>query len=201
MTERYPPQLGVAPMTIIAFVRESEDTLLLAADRQFTGDGIRDLHVKLRRVTNQQIAWSSSGNSAIGLGEFGGWLEACDFNKKGWGSFLLEAMQKLNELNSNQRKSMEASGAKLKDEDICAEVMIVGWLDGKMGAYELTRSGQPINVLGYNFNAIGSGGKFALVARAAIGMCGANLDCLTTLRIVMKSVAGHVDGCLEPIDI
>lgn len=197
----FAPQLGVTPLTIVAIMKESEDSLLLAADRQITGDAIRVLRLKLRKVPNQQIAWSSSGNSSIGLGEFGHWLERYDFDGKDWWSFGLDAADKLSELNGNQRKRTELSRAKLRDEDICAAVLIAGWLKGEIRAFALTSVGILSDALEGNFNAIGNGGDFAVVAKTAIEMCGVNLDCFTTLRFTMESVAGHVVGCNAPIDI
>ncbi|MFC2006682.1 hypothetical protein ACFLUQ_00750 [Chloroflexota bacterium] len=203
MSERFIPRLRIAPVSIIILAKESDDALLLAADRQFTSDGIKSNSLKLRKVPGQQIVWSSSGSSSIGLTDFGNWINTQTFDGKNWGLFYPKAMDKLNKLNSKQRKSTESARASalFKDEDITAEILIAGWLEDKMGAYELTRGGQAIYISGQYFNAMGDGRRDAYVAREALIRGKGNLDCLTILKIVMESVASHVDSCNNPIDI
>ena len=79
------PWSGEYPVNIVAFMRESEDSLLLAADSQFTNEDIRMTKSKLRRVSSQQIAWSSAGNPSIGLDDFGVWVNTYDFKGKDGG--------------------------------------------------------------------------------------------------------------------
>lgn len=76
MNELLAPRLEVTDMTVIAVMRETEDSILLAADRHHNRGGIRDLHIKLREVPikNQHIAWSCSSNPDIGIDGFGEWM-------------------------------------------------------------------------------------------------------------------------------
>lgn len=205
MNDKFAPQLGVYPMTVVAFMRESDDNLLLAADQQFTSDGCRTYHPKLRQVNGQQIAWSSAGNPAIGLDKFGEWINRYDFTNKNWEVFIEKATSKLSQLNGKRGKMAKTAGAEYKRESMGAEVLIVGWITKKPGAYYLTNDGECFPVLQYKFEAIGSGKTSALVARTAIQtaihMCRKDLDSLTILKLVMESVTQHVDNCLPPIDI
>jgi len=186
-------------MTIIAIEKEVGDSILIAGDQQFTGDGYRVSKPKLRRVYNQQIAWSSAGNPDIGLDKFGGWLNNYDFASSNWGTFSEQATARLAQLNSEQRKLTKTSGVEVDDSKICAEVLIAGFVSGELDARILTNDGRCFRA--NKFEAIGIGAKSAIVARAAVDMCQTNFDIPTILKIVMESVSGHIDDCFPPIDI
>lgn len=188
-------------MTIVAFMRETPDSLLLAADSQFTSGDIRMSKSKLRQITNQQIVWSSAGNPSIGLDEFGGWLNTYDFSGSVWASFINHATNKLSELNGAQRKRTELSGGEWKPEEYAAEVLIVGWIVDKAGAYILSNDGRLIDVLDYGFDAIGTGAKYAKIALWATELCGEKQDNLKTLKIVMRVIAEHVQDCCLPVEL
>jgi len=98
-----PLELGVLPMTVVAFMEESKDSLLLAADQQFTRRRGKYKDNKLRRVKNQQIAWSSAGNPQIGLDDFGEWINRYDFTGKDWGLFIEDVDMQVSML-SGERK-------------------------------------------------------------------------------------------------
>ena len=198
------PKLGVVPMTVIAFQRESENTLLLSADSQYSMDGFRIFHSKLKQVPNQCIAWASDGNPSIGE-QFASWLKKDEFSKKNWDSFSSDAKEKWAELNGQQKRLTRLAGADEEEDNVTSIALIVGLIAGEMGAYVFSKTGIPYNVLGHNFHAIGDGTECAFVARTAIEMylekSGAILDCEAKLWIVMNTVAKHRGSCHTPIDM
>ncbi len=186
-------------MTIVALMKESESSLLLAADSQFTSEDIRTIHSKLRQVSNQPIAWSSAGNPSIGLDEFGRWLETYDFSGKDWCSFAEDAIGQLNKLNGAQRERTKLSGAEW-NKNFAADVLIAGWLAGKMGAYALSEDGRFHDALKYGFEAVGTGGSYAKIALYTARVCMGDQDTVNTFKIAMRVVAKHVQDCFLPIE-
>lgn len=190
-------------MTIVAVMKESEASLLLAADSQFTAEGTKKSQSKLRQIPNQQIAWSCAGNPSIGLDEFGDWLTSYDFAgkaSKGWRPFIDAASKKLSQLNGAQRERTRLSRAEW-NKNLVAEVLIAGWLNNKLGAYVLCDDGVRYDVLRENFDAIGTGRAAALAARSVVKSCKVDLDEFTTLKIVIEAVAVHVQDCCSPIEM
>jgi len=197
--EKLTPRLGEFPMTIVAIMKESEDSLLLAADSQFTDGAIRSTHSKLRTVPEQLITWSSAGNPSIGLDEFGGWLKAYDFSGKNWSSFAEDATSQLSRLNGAQRERTRLSGVEW-NKNFAADVIIAGWLAGIMGAYALSEDGRFHDALQYGFEAIGVGAAYAKIALSTVRLCQGDQDKEATLKIVMRIVAERVQDCILPIE-
>lgn len=200
MSERVTPRLGEFPMTIVALMKESEDSLLLAADSQFTDGDIKSTYSKLRKVSSQLVAWSSAGNPSIGLDEFGEWLKTYDFLEKNWASFAEDAIGQLSRLNGAQRERTRMSGVEW-NKNFAADVIIAGWLADTMGAYALSDDGRFHDALQHGFEAIGTGAKYAKIALHTVGLCQGYQDKETTLKIVMRVVAERVQDCILPVEV
>ncbi|MFC2044388.1 hypothetical protein ACFLT8_04265 [Chloroflexota bacterium] len=200
MSERFTPRLGIVLMTIVAFMKESDDSLLLGADSQFTSNGYRDFGIKLREVKNQYIAWASEGNPHIGLEEFGEWVDGYNFTDKNWGMFIDEATTQLSELNGRRKSNAEKAGYEYKRDSMGAGILIVGWLAGKARAYELTNDGGCFTILDFT-KGIGVGGKSFRVAIAVIQRLYDIFDNLAAFYIALESTASYIEDCSPPIAI
>ena len=105
----------------------------------------------------------------------------------------------MNKLNGAQRERTKLSGAEW-NKNLAADVLIAGWLAGKMGAYALSEDGRFHNALQYGFEAIGIADNYARMALWAVELCKEGQDKLATFKIVMKVVADHVQDCSLPIE-
>lgn len=196
--ERITP-LREYPVTIVAFIRESEESLLIASDSQFTSGDIRMTASKLRQIPNEKIMWSCAGNPSIGLDEFGDWINTYDFKDVDWATFAKIAITQLSRLNGEQKGRTELSGMEYKPESMGAEILIVGWLNGKPNAYILSENGTFTDVLQHEFWAIGTGGRYARIAKYTVDLCGQKGK-LSTFKIVMEIIARHVQDCCLPVE-
>lgn len=200
MNEIFELGLGVVPMTIVAFARESKDCLLFGADQQFTREDIRIFQPKLRQINNRQIVWGIAGNPAIG-DDLESWLNLYDFANKDWTVFANDLLLRLSQLNGQRRHMAQIAGAPFKPEEMAAELLIAGWLSDQLRVYTMGYDGGCCDSLKYNFDAIGKGGKYAIVARYAIGKVHKDMTILDIFRSVMDTVSSHVESCLPPVDI
>ena len=168
------PRLQVEyDLTIAIAIRESDTSILLAADGQATGKTIKVPIKKLRQVPNTHILWAASGNPEIGITEFGEWLYAYPWlSSIGWPQFASDAIEALARLNGRQRQRAELSGLEAREEDL-ADCPIAGWVGGEPGIYALSTDGRLTEVwhlLG--FWALGSGVPHAVAVNMALDLDG-----------------------------
>lgn len=188
------------PMTIIAAMKESEISILLSSD---TG-AMENLNVRLSNFTKLRshpkanLAWAASGNKSIGIEDFTPWLESYNWPPSDWKVFKNHAIDKLCELNGEQRRLFAKSGATIED-DILADCLIVGWLD-RPEIYLLGNNGIAQSYWDIGFEAIGSGANHAWIAYKALEHI-TTLPKLLELQIIMDVVARSAVGCELPFHI
>lgn len=156
-------------MTIVALVKESDDTFYLGADSQWTdSEGAKTFKSKITVVNSQGniIAWATAGDPQIGIVEFGNWVREYQRTETTtWQSFIEEVAGEFARLNRIRRQIGKKAGINVNDptfknENLCV-MLICGWLNQSAAGYHIGSDGhyQSLEMLG-NFT-IGTGAHFA----------------------------------------
>ena len=185
-------------MTLIVALKESENSVLLAADSQATGyGGIKTRISKIRSVANRPILWACSGNPYIGLSQFGHWIDSYKWSMPTWENFLTDARNELSRLNGAQVEATALAKAEL-GPDFVADCLFVGWL-GELGIYAISSDGRIVEPVEDGIYAIGTGGAYAILVNKAIKEAN-QLNPEARLRIVMSTVGIGALDCGPPLE-
>ena len=116
-------------MTIIVALRESSDSVLIAADSMQTETGgIRSFtENKLQHHATAPLAWGITGNGTIGV-KFDRWAKALPWPPKDWNELEQLITAYLSELNGNQRRLCSLANVEVGPEDVTS-VLVVAHLD------------------------------------------------------------------------
>jgi hypothetical protein len=219
MAENYLAPLGCVPvtfegskfslvgrepqMTIIASLKEGEDSLLIAADSALTEPqiGYRSLCTnKLQRHSQAPLAWGISGNPTIGIDRFGPWLREYSWPPSDLRTFQDEVACKLSEFNGKQREICKLAGIEAKPDDL-ATVLVAGLLNVPF-IFEVDERGVLSNLPeGQNFHAIGSGAAHAKLIYLAFTAVTIQAQAAERLRVIMELAASAATMCDPPIHI
>ncbi len=155
-------------MTIIAAIKESNESLLVGADTMATeDDGMKDtLATKLYNHNTHKIAWGCSGNGEIARREFTPWMQSLSINGN-WESLKNIVGDKIAELNGRQRERAEKARVEPKPEHLIT-CLFVGWLNNEPNIYEFTNDARVHSYMENGFFAMGSGAKIAFGAYVAL---------------------------------
>ena len=200
------------PMTVIAALRESPDSILIASDTAITetGAGITDRGVqKLFRHEKPGLVWGTGGDVTVGFEQFGRWMQDCDWPTESWETFGEAARAELSQLNAAQRARIREAGGRVRREDT-AEALIVAFVDGTGHLLELTSRGTANPYDKFGFHAIGTGKLHAYTAKrvAEVMMSNIKIDgaspelgALGQLHAIVMVAAGLAPGCGRPVDL
>ena len=153
-------------LTVIVAMKESDDSLLIAADSMnIESDQLKaDHQVKLHKHDKENIVWGFTGNRGLGRDDFSPWLKTFDAGGD-WQKFKIKVADKLAELNGEQRNRSSKAGIQPSPESTIT-CLLVGWLNNKPQILEFTDDGRIDSYLQDSFRAIGGG---MVVAHRAYG--------------------------------
>ena len=188
------------PMTIIAAMRESDASILIASDTEGTEEGGIRLNNrrKLRHHPHAPIAWGCSGNITIGIEDFAPWLESYNWPPADWRTFRRQTTETLAKLNAEQRQLVQLSGVRLQESDT-ANCLLVGWLNHPE-IYEFNDRGIATAYWERGFQAIGTGKLYAWTAYKTLQHCD-GLEPLQVMMIIMHIVVTTAPECGFPYHI
>jgi hypothetical protein len=198
------PRLALAPpeepVTVIAALRESEESVLLAVDSGETEShwGLRSLASKLHRNAPARLAWALAGNPEIGEQGLNEWLLSHSGPPPDWDEFVYALAERVAMLNGRERQLTKLSGARGSAQDT-AELLLVAWSNGPR-MVEINDKGRRTTPAG-DFCAIGTGGLHAWIAYEAVSMASTITHMPHRLRFVvaMMTAAHHAPACSPPV--
>jgi hypothetical protein len=203
--DEIPSKRGL-PMTVIASLRESATSILIAADSgraELLGHPPQifasKVDNKLQKHSKAALAWGTAGSASIGVDQFGRWLENFRWPPTSWEDFKDQATHELAELNAKVRQSVLFAGAKPEYFDV-ASALVVGWLNGKPQVLEISDRGTSY-VIDDKFYAIGSGALSARIIDRAFTAAGLDKPPVERLLLNMRLVCEVASYCAEPIHI
>ena len=121
------------PVTIIAAMWESNDTVLIAADSGITDTekGKTSLPTeKLQCQSNENVplAWGTAGNYMIGREYFSPWLKAYEWEPENLQIFQTDVWRNLSGWNGMVREIKKSAKLRVQKNDL-TEALVVGYLD------------------------------------------------------------------------
>ena len=188
------------PMTVVIAMKETDGSILIAADGEGTAEGGLKEHLpKLRRVTDRPLAWAASGNPDIGLREFGNWMTSYQWESAQWDSFISAAADEVSRLNGIQRERTKLSGVPVEEDKHLTEVVIAGWLD-RPDIFVISNTGLKFSVWEpQEFIAIGSGGPFAK-AMYNVLFHAQGYERQHMMKLIMEVTISTAPNCGPPAD-
>ena len=155
-------------MTVITVLRESEDSILIAADsggHESPGPTRIRIPDKLKRHPLVPVAWAGAGGDSIGE-RFTGWLQ--DEGLENWNNCRSDAGNKFAELIGDVVQRISISQRRPARPDELAQALLVGWLDSQPQIIELDDRGVDTSYLVEGFHAIGAGKLYAYTAHRTL---------------------------------
>jgi len=184
-------------MTIIAAMRESEESLLIGADSGSTTlSGFRQLvDDKLHRHPDRMIAWGIAGSPYLGINLFTKRLQDTRPAPDNWENLTNLARTLLVEICDNELKFSEPFHSK---NTVLLSVLIVGWLADKPGMLMLC-CGHPPDLAEYGLTAIGQETismdfGYKLLEKSAMS----NVD---KFLLLLNTGAVSFDACSPPVHV
>lgn len=193
------------PMTIIAALRESPDSILIAADSQQietdTTGAIRSATShKLQLHPTLPMAWGISDNATIGS-RFTGWLKQTEWRTEvDWYMAQQQIATQLAMLNGHQRQLCRLAGQPAQNEQLCG-VLIVGFIDRVGVIFEIDASGLITIKDGHEFHAIGSGFIHAGIAYTTLMRIKSEATPEDKLRTIVGIAAETAPSCGVPVHL
>ena len=195
--ERY---LKESLLTIIAAVRENDDSILLAADSGIMDfGGLRDRlpYPKLNKLEGLAVAWGCSGNGTLGE-EFNKALRTEAFSPVSWEDIQRTIVAKLGFLNGRQRDDTRRAGVN-PTGDHTISCLFAGWIGEQPGIYEFDDQGRVASYWEQGFYAVGSGSYVAAIVEKTLRKVEATQ--LVKLKLLMEMVITSARGCEPPMII
>jgi hypothetical protein len=191
--------LREAPVTVIAACRESEDSLLIAADSGETEakSGRRlTTNRKLHRHRNEPLAWAISGNPTIGDQGLNQWLAGQVWPPASWHDFLGEIADRVAFFNGRQRDRARLAGVTDIDQHT-TQLVVVAWA-GEPHIYEFDDTGRDTPYVEAPLLAVGTGNDYFFAAYMALDQFAPLLPILDRFAASMQVAATHAPACGEP---
>jgi 20S proteasome alpha/beta subunit len=144
-------------MTAVLAIKETETSILMAADTQATEDGdIRLKENKIFKHPKEKLAWSYSGNVGEITFRFNEWLESKG-DSLTWNTIIQEGAGVFAAINSKLRNLAQTATGKCEINDL-ADCLIVGFLEkpDKPDIIELSSTGKVTSYWQKKFHAIGA---------------------------------------------
>lgn len=174
-------------MTLIAVVKETEESLLIAADNLERGGGGFSVtpRSKLHKSKGGVFAWACSGNAAVGS-----WLSnhLSDNVPMSWETVSNPAAlpKVVAQLNADQRGIIQLTRNEWKD-DYGVTCVMAGCLDGGLGIWDIDTNGQPTPHMERGVLFDGGPAQYAEVAWAVLE--DSTKAAIDKLRAVYRCVA------------
>lgn len=198
----FPKEGKLKPMTIIAAIFESDDSILVSADSQVTESPsmLRSLTaLKLQSHNTAPLAWGAAGDYSLGV-RFSEWLREYEFPPKDRDKLRDDLSKKLAELNGKQRKIIKLSGVEVKEENLC-DALIATWLDGPV-IFDAENNGIATFVSReQGFKAIGSGSYHFSLVYTAFQIIKPPASVAVLFHLAMRVAANKAQQCAEPIHV
>lgn len=192
-------------MTVIAALKESPDSILIAADSQqmeieATGQVRHLTSHKLQAHPKLPIAWGVYDNVSIGV-EFNEWLKQFDWRySNDWYGVQQQIAERLATLNGNQRRLCQIAGRFAQDSELCG-ALIVAFRDGTGSVFQVSASGMVAPKQEHEFHAVGSGFIHANIAYKTIMRVKPEITAEDKLRAVVRIAAEDAPSCGPPVHI
>jgi len=191
--------IGGKYMTLIAALKESDDSVLIASDSAITeypGGILTDSINKLRKHSREGLVWGTSGDRETGS-RFDQWMSNVEWPPDSWDTFSDKCANYLASLNGKLRERMRTAG--VNEEEIkksVIDVLVVSYFQ-TMHILELESDGKETNY--NNFHAIGTGKIFAWVSYKTIEpINGTSID---KFKIITQVATKVTNDCDFPIHI
>jgi 20S proteasome alpha/beta subunit len=149
--------LSLFIMTAVVAIKETETSILMAADTQGTEDDVLQLREsKIFWHSRKKLGWSYSGNVGEITFGFSEWLESKG-DSLTWNAIVQEGAHVFATINSKLRNLTQMATGKCGINDL-AECLIVGFLENpnKPDIIELSSSGKVTSYWQKGFHAIGA---------------------------------------------
>lgn len=153
-------------MTIIAAMRESDDSILIGADSGETNTNkLRSLNLKkLQRHNRLPLAWGAAGNTYMGVDSFAEWLTAFEPNDSAkeltWNNLKEACENKMADIIRRQVDLGNRSGIRFTPIMNGVLVLLTGYLEKKLRIAEIDYDGkwsfvhQPFHAIGMMSHAL-----------------------------------------------
>jgi hypothetical protein len=193
------------PMTVIAALQESPDSILIAADSQtmelqVTGQVRHSSNHKLQVHPKLPIAWGVYDNIGIGA-EFNEWLKQYHWAPLvEWYDVQQQIAEHLATLNGSQRRLCTIAGRLVQDSELCG-ALIVAFYGGIGRVFQVSASGMVSAKQEHEFHAVGSGFIHANIAYKTIMRVGPNISAENKLRTAVQIAAEDAPTCGPPVHV
>jgi hypothetical protein len=191
------------PMTIIAAMRETPESILIAVDSQQTEmpGGIRiSTDTKLQQHPTLPLAWGVAYNASIGT-QFSEWARSYPLTSStDWFTLQGQFAECLSRLNGTQRALSGLAGVRdLPPEALCS-ILVVGYLGTVGKIFEIDPMGL-LSVLpdDQEFCAIGSGKVLAYVAHRTLTRIPSEATAEERLKTIVDITAEIEQHCGPPV--
>ena len=187
-------------MTLIAAMKESDTSLLIAADsavRETPGNIPLTAIQKLRKHQSAPLAWGCSGDTEVG-DRFDAWMGTIPWPPTDWQQFSDRCADTLAELNGQVRKRATLAGGdpyRIAGTDL----LVVAWFDEPQ-ILEVDSWGKVAQYGSNAFHAIGSGKQIAYIAFATVKVFG-GVTPLDKFRHLSGIATRTANDCDFPVHI
>jgi hypothetical protein len=192
-------------MTVIAALKESPDSILIAADSQtmeieVTGQVRHSTSHKLQVHPKLPMAWGVYDNVSIGV-DFNEWLNQYHWAPSiDWYDIQHQIAERLATLNGNQRRLCTIAGRLVQDSELCG-ALIVAFYGGVGRVFQVSGSGMASAKRELEFHAVGSGFIHANIAYKTIMRVKPDSSAEDKLRTAVRIAAEDAPSCGPPVHI
>jgi len=186
-------------LTVIIAIKESNDALLVGADRMGLEDGQLKTTSgsKLFKHSKENIVWGCAGNTEIAKHEFSPWLQSLDIGNN-WQTLKERIADKIAELNGKQRARMRTAGVEPDDNSVIS-CLLIGWIKEESQIIEFTNDGKIASYIESGFQAIGNKGIPWSVYRAMSQVSGPSNE--EKFKIILNTTVNLARDCGNGYDI
>lgn len=183
------------PMTVIAAMRESEDSLLIAVDSQYIempGKIPFATDTKLQSHPSFPLAWGVADNSTIG-NRFSEKVKKLQLSSANWNDVEDELNRELSTLNAKQRAFSKRAGVNSLPGEL-ASVLAIGFVGAEGRIFEIDDRGM-VTVMPHGFHVIGSGKVYATSAYKMLTYLPTHATVEEKLKAITAVTAEMVESC------
>lgn len=188
------------PMTIIAAMKESETSILIAVDSQQTqtpGNIPSFTDTKLQWHPSIPLAWGVADNATIGM-QFSETVKKLQFTPDiSWDSLADQLNKQLSTFNKKQREHCKRAGVNPAPGEL-ASVLVVGFLGSEGRIFEIDDKGVFV-IMPHGFHAIGSGRVCASIAQRILSFLPARSTVEAELKAITAATAELINTCGPPV--
>ncbi len=193
--------LPTKELLCIAAMRESSDSILIAADsQQIETNGIRSsTDKKLQWHPSLPLAWGASDNSSIGA-RFSEWTKQHDLSPSdNWITVQYKLAECLSRLNGNQRGLSKLAGVDQLPPEALSSVLVVGFLGTVSSIFEVDGMGMLTDYSQRDFHAIGTGHLYAHVAYKTLTLIPSSANTEEKLKTIVGITADMSPAFAPPV--